>query len=53
METLRRLADSGRTIVLVTHATANLGLCDHIAFLAAVVYFGPSSQALGFFGVPD
>src|SRR4029077_1692193 len=42
MLTLRRLADAGRTIVLVTHATANIMRCDHVAFLAEgrVVFFG-------------
>ena len=34
MATLRRLADAGRTIVLVTHATANIDQCDHVAFMA-------------------
>lgn len=55
MVTLRKLADSGRTIVLITHATQNIALCDHIAFLAAgrLLYFGPPKQALGFFGVDD
>ena len=55
MQTLRKLADGGRTIVLVTHATQNLGLCDHVAFVAAgqVVYFGPPAQALTHFGVAD
>ena len=51
MNTLRRLADGGRTVVLVTHATANLDRCDHVAFLAdgRLVYYGPPSEALGFF----
>ena len=55
MYALRRLADAGRTIVLITHATQNIGVCDHIAFLSAgrLVYFGPPSQALAFFGVED
>ena len=55
MYTLRRLADRGRTIVLITHATQNITVCDHLAFLSAgrLVYFGPPSQALGFFGVED
>jgi ABC-type multidrug transport system ATPase subunit len=53
MHTLRRLADGGRTVVLVTHATANLDQCDHVAFLAegSLVYFGPPGEALGFFRV--
>jgi ABC transport system ATP-binding/permease protein len=53
MFTLRRLADSGRTVVLVTHATANITQCDHVAFMSAgrLVYFGPPAEALGFFNV--
>src|SRR5262249_1824939 len=55
MYTLRRLADGGRTIVLVTHATANIKGCDHIVYLVGgkLVYFGPPMQAPGFFGVLD
>ena len=55
MYTLRRLADGGRTVVLITHATANIRMCDHIAFLVGgrLAWFGPPSQALGFFGVED
>ena len=55
MSTLRRLADGGRTVVLITHATANIRMCDHIAFLVGgkVAYFGPPAQALTFFGVDD
>ncbi|RRR69794.1 MAG: FHA domain-containing protein [Candidatus Viridilinea halotolerans] len=53
MYTLRQLADSGRTVVLVTHATANITVCDHVVFMAAgrMVYFGPPTEALGFFNV--
>ncbi|MFQ6101777.1 MAG: ATP-binding cassette domain-containing protein, partial [Anaerolineae bacterium] len=53
MHTLRHLADGGRTIVLVTHATANIVQCDHVCFLSQgrMVYFGPPEEALGFFGV--
>ncbi len=55
MYTLRRLADGGRTIVLVTHATANITQCDHVAFLSEgqLVFFGPPSEALEFFGVKE
>jgi len=50
---LRRLAEAGRTIVVVTHATANLEQCHAIAFVAdgRLVFYGPPSQALGFFRV--
>ncbi|HWQ13753.1 MAG TPA: FHA domain-containing protein [Roseiflexaceae bacterium] len=53
MYTLRRLADSGRTVVLVTHATANITQCDHVAFMSdgRMVFFGPPSEAPAFFGV--
>ncbi|MBK9710212.1 MAG: FHA domain-containing protein [Kouleothrix sp.] len=53
MYTLRRLADSGRTVVLVTHATANISQCDHVAFMSdgRLVYFGPPAEALQFFQV--
>jgi ABC-type multidrug transport system ATPase subunit len=53
MYTLRRLADSGRTVVLVTHATANITQCDHVAFMSdgRMVFFGPPAEALPFFGV--
>ncbi|MCW6036190.1 ATP-binding cassette domain-containing protein [Spirulina subsalsa FACHB-351] len=52
MVLLRKLADQGRTIVLVTHATANIKLCDRIVFLGMggrLCYFGPPDQALSFF----
>lgn len=56
MQTLRKLAKKeGQTIVLVTHATANIGECDQVAFLAQgrMVYYGPPREALPFFGLPD
>jgi ABC-type multidrug transport system ATPase subunit/pSer/pThr/pTyr-binding forkhead associated (FHA) protein len=55
MYTLRRMADAGRTIVLVTHATANIRQCDHVAFMGEgrLVFFGPPAAALDFFGVSD
>jgi ABC-type multidrug transport system ATPase subunit len=55
MYTLRQLADGGRTIVLVTHATANINQCDHVAFVAdgRLVYFGPPQEALPFFDAND
>jgi ABC transport system ATP-binding/permease protein len=57
MELLRDLAhDGGRTIVLVTHATANITACDRIVFLGRdgkFCYFGSPDEALKFFGVTD
>src|SRR5437870_12326859 len=33
MQLLRRLADRGQTVVLVTHATTNIDICDAVCFL--------------------
>lgn len=56
MQTLRTLADGGRTVVVITHSVANLGLCDRVLLLAAggsVAYFGPPDGLLAFFGASD
>ncbi len=55
MHTLRRLADAGRTIILVTHATANIDQCDHVAFMAdgKLAFYGPPKEALNFFNAHD
>jgi ABC-type multidrug transport system ATPase subunit/pSer/pThr/pTyr-binding forkhead associated (FHA) protein len=56
MSLLRRLADRGRTIVLVTHATNNINVCDYVCFLAQggrVAYFGPPVEAMNFFNKTD
>lgn len=55
MYDLNRLADEGRTVVLVTHATANIEQCDHVAFLSQgrMSYYGPPNEALKFFDVRD
>src|SRR5436190_2456606 len=53
---LRRLADKGHTIVLVTHATNNINVCDYICFLAQggrLAYFGPPNEAKVYFGKTD
>ncbi|MBI1881221.1 MAG: FHA domain-containing protein [Chloroflexi bacterium] len=55
MDTLRQLADEGRTIVLVTHATRNItNNCDQVAFMARggeLAYYGPPDQVTTFFNV--
>ena len=54
MQLLRKLADQGRTVILITHATQNVDMCDNICFLAPggyLAYYGPPSQALAYFGV--
>lgn len=52
MQLMRRLADQGRTIVLITHATKNVLLADQVVFLARgghLAWFGPPDEALAFF----
>ena len=52
MHLMRRLADQGRTIVMVTHATKNVMLADKVVFLARggyLAWFGPPDQALAYF----
>ena len=56
MSLLRRLADRGRTIILVTHATNNINACDYVCFLAQggrLAYFGPPNDAKTFFDKTD
>lgn len=55
MYDMNRLADDGRTIILVTHATANIEQCDQVAFLSKgfLSYYGPPNEALKFFNVRD
>jgi ABC-type multidrug transport system ATPase subunit/pSer/pThr/pTyr-binding forkhead associated (FHA) protein len=55
MHTLRRMADEGRTVILITHATDNIVQSDHVAFLSQgrLIFFGPSQEALDFFEVED
>ncbi len=56
MRLLRRLADQGRTVILITHATKNVMQCDLVVFLAKggkVAYYGPPQDALTYFGVQD
>jgi ABC-type multidrug transport system ATPase subunit/pSer/pThr/pTyr-binding forkhead associated (FHA) protein len=52
MHLMRRLADQGRTIVMITHATKNVMLADKVVFLARggyVAWFGPPEEALAYF----
>ncbi len=56
MVLLRRLADKGHTILLVTHATNNINVCDYVCFLASggrLAFFGPPDGAREFFGKSD
>ena len=52
MHLMRRLADQGRTIILITHATKNVMLADKVIFLARggyLAWFGPPDEALEYF----
>ncbi|NEP60602.1 MAG: FHA domain-containing protein [Symploca sp. SIO2G7] len=54
MQLLRKLADQGRTVLLITHATENVMLCDLVVFMTKggnLAYFGPPQEALQYFGV--
>ena len=56
MQLLAGLCRQGRTVVLITHATQNIVLCDQVVLLAPggrLVYYGPPQEALDFFQVPD
>lgn len=56
MHSLRQMADSGKTIILVTHSTLQLQLCDKIAFMGKggnLCFFGDYASALEFFGIED
>lgn len=56
MQLLRKLADRGRTILLITHNIGNIHVCDLVVFLAAggrVAYFGPPQEAPKYFGVNE
>ncbi len=53
---LRKLADKGHTVILVTHATNNINTCDYVCFLAQggrLVYFGAPSETRTYFGKTD
>jgi ABC-type multidrug transport system ATPase subunit len=56
MALLRRLADNGHTVLLITHATKNVTITDMVVFLAKggrLAYFGPPKLALDYFAVKD
>jgi len=53
---LRKLADKGHTIVLVTHATNNINACDYVCFLCQggrLAFFGPPDDAKKYFEKTD
>jgi ABC-type multidrug transport system ATPase subunit len=56
MKLLKKLSKQGTTIVLITHATTNIVLCDKVVFLGVggvLCYFGNPKQMNAFFEVDD
>jgi ABC-type multidrug transport system ATPase subunit len=52
MALLQDLAKGGRTVIVVTHSTQSLHLCDRVLFMAPggrVAYYGPPAEAMRFF----
>jgi ABC-type multidrug transport system ATPase subunit len=56
MSMLRRLADAGRTVVVVTHSLTFLGMCDQVLLLAPggkTAYAGPPAAIRDAMGTTD
>lgn len=54
MRMLRRLADDGRGVLVATHATSSIGLCDRVAVMAPggeLRFVGTPAEMLERFGV--
>ncbi len=54
MKLFRRIAESGRTVVLTTHAMENVNLFDKVVILMGgkLVFYGKPDEALSHFKVP-
>jgi len=53
---LRELADKGHTIILVTHATANIDVCDSVCFMVRggrLAFYGSPQEAKTYFGTTN
>jgi ABC transport system ATP-binding/permease protein len=53
MHLMRRLADQGRTVIMITHTTKNVMLADKVVFMDSggyLAWFGPPKEALAYFG---
>ena len=56
MNSLRAMADGGKTVVLVTHSTLQLQMCDKIVFMGKggnLCFYGSYDEALKFFNASD
>lgn len=56
MQTLKKMSQRGKTVVLVTHTPLNLSMCDKIVVMGTggrLCFCGSPDAALDFFGVAD
>jgi ABC-type multidrug transport system ATPase subunit/CRP-like cAMP-binding protein len=56
MQIMRKLADDGSTMLVTTHATKNVLMCDKVVFLARggyLAFAGSPQRALQYFGSQD
>lgn len=56
MQTLKKMSQRGKTVVLVTHTPLNLSMCDKIVVMGVggrLCFCGSPDAALDFFGVAD
>ena len=56
MRSMAELAHDGRTVIVVTHSVANLGVCDRLLVLVPggrIAFYGPPAEGLSHFGQPD
>ena len=56
MESLRKMADGGKTVILVTHSVLQLQMCDRIIFMGKggrLCFFGSYQEAMAFFNITD
>ena len=56
MHLFRDLSRQGRTVVVITHATKNITVCDKVIFLARggyLAFYGTPKEALEYFQVED
>jgi ABC-type multidrug transport system ATPase subunit/CRP-like cAMP-binding protein/ABC-type multidrug transport system permease subunit len=56
MHLFRDLSRQGRTVIVITHATKNINICDKVIFLARggyLAFYGTPKEALEYFAVDD
>ncbi|MGN0763389.1 MAG: ATP-binding cassette domain-containing protein [Aristaeellaceae bacterium] len=56
MQTLRELTRKGKTVILITHSTLVLPLCDKVAIMGNdgnLCYYGAPEESKSFFGVAE